>query len=105
MVELIYKGKAVDEQASREMIEILKLVSANFRESIPDSIPVASKPGELNGVRTETGIVFLPGRPFVLSVMATYLDRGVNPVPQVARMVYEHFDRLSRSNRYGHNLQ
>lgn len=105
MAELLYRGKAVDEQASREMIEILKLVSANFRESVPDSIPVASKPGELNGVRAETGIVFLPGRPFVLSVMATYLEPGVNPVPQVARIVYEHFEKLSRSNRYGHNLQ
>ena len=105
MAELLYRGKAVDEAASREMIEILKLVSANFRESIPDSVPIASKPGEVNGVRAETGIVFLPGRPFVLSVMATYLEPGVNPVPQIARMVYEHFERLSHSNRYGHNLQ
>jgi beta-lactamase class A len=105
MAELLYRGKAVDEAASREMIEILKLVSANFRASIPDSVPIASKPGEVNGVRAETGIVFLPGRPFVLSVMTTYLERGVNPVPQIARMVYEHFEKLSHSNRYGHNLQ
>jgi beta-lactamase class A len=105
IAELLYRGKAVDEEASREMIEILKLVNANFRESIPDAIPIASKPGELNGVRAETGIVFLPGRPFVLSVMSTYLERGVNPVPQVARIVYEYFEKLSHSNRYGHNLQ
>jgi beta-lactamase class A len=105
MAELLYRGKAVDEAASREMIEILKLVSANFRESIPDSVLIASKPGEVNGVRAETGIVFLPGRPFVLSVMATYLERGVNPVPQIARIVYEHFEKLSHSNRHGHNLQ
>ena len=39
LAELLYRGKAVDETASREMIEILKLVSGNFRESIPDSDP------------------------------------------------------------------
>ena len=48
---------------------------------------------------------FCRGSPFVLSVMATYLEPGVNPVPQIARMVYEHFEKLSHSNRYGHNLQ
>lgn len=105
LAELLYRGKAVDPEASREMIEILKLVEANFRLSIPDRIPIASKPGELNGVRAETGIVFLPGRPFVLSVMSTYLDRGANPVPEVARMVFEYFEKLSHSNQYGNNLQ
>jgi hypothetical protein len=49
--------------------------------------------------------VFVDKRPFVLSVMSSYLDPGVNPVPAVARMVYEHFAKLAASNRYGHNLQ
>jgi beta-lactamase class A len=105
LAELLYRGKAVDAEASREMIEILKLVEANFRSSIPGRIPIASKPGELNGVHAETGIIFLPGRPFVLSVMSTYLDQGTNPVPEVARMVFDYFEKLSHSNQYGNNLQ
>jgi beta-lactamase class A len=105
LAELLYRGKAIDGDASKEMIEMLKLVDANFRASIPDNVAVASKPGELNGVRAETGIVFLKNRPFVLSVMSTYLDPGVNPVPAVARMFYEHFEKLARSNRYGNKLQ
>ena len=35
LAELLYRGKAVDEAASKEMIEILKLVNADFRKSIP----------------------------------------------------------------------
>jgi beta-lactamase class A len=105
LAELLYRGKAVDAEASKEMIEILKLVDANFRMSIPDAVAVASKPGELNGVRAETGIVFVKNRPFVLSVMSTYLDPGENPVPTVARMFYEHFEKLARSSRYGNKLQ
>jgi beta-lactamase class A len=105
LAELLYRGKAVDAEASKEMIEILKLVDANFRTSIPAEVAVASKPGELNAVRAETGIVFVNNRPFGLSVMSTNLDPGVNPVPTVARMFYEHFEKLARSNRYGNKLQ
>ena len=76
LAELLYRGKAVDADASKEMIEMLKLVDANFRASMPGDVPVASKPGELNGVRAETGIVFVKNRPFVLSVMSTYLEPG-----------------------------
>jgi beta-lactamase class A len=105
IAELLYRGKAADAKASAEMIGILKLPEADFRAAIPASVAVASKPGQLTGVRAETGIVFVDKRPFVLSVMSSYLDPGVNPVPAVARMVYEHFAKLAASNRYGHNLQ
>jgi beta-lactamase class A len=105
IAEMLYRGKVIDAEASREMIGMLKLVDANFRMSIPAEVAVASKPGELNGVRAETGIVFLKNRPFVLSVMSTYLEAGQNPVPAVARMFYEHFEKLARSNRYGNKLQ
>jgi beta-lactamase class A len=87
------------------MIEILKPVEADFRAAIPAAVPVAAKPGDLTGVHAETGIVFLANRPFVLSVMSTFLDDGKNPIPTVARMFYEHFQKLGNSNRYGHKLQ
>ena len=65
------------------------------------NVPVASKPGELTGVRCETGFVLLAGRPFALSVASSFLTEPENPVPAVAKLVYEHFARLARSNRYG----
>ncbi len=105
MAELLYRGKAVDETASREMIEILKLVSGNFRESIPGFCPDCFQAWRSEWRSRRDRDRVSAGRPFVLSVMATYLERGVNPVPQIARMVYEHFEKLSHSNRYGHNLQ
>jgi len=105
LAEMLYRGTAVDAEASKEMIGILTLVNASFRSVIPAEVPVASKPGELNGVRAETGIIFLKNRPFVLSVMATYLESGKNPVPDVARLVYDYFEKLARSNRYGNKLQ
>jgi beta-lactamase class A len=105
LVELIYRGKVVDAEASKAILDTLRLVRADFRAAIPASVPVASKPGELMGVRCETGVVLLSNRPFVLSVMSTYLSEGTNPVPEVAAIVYEHFVKLDASNWYGNRIR
>ena len=90
--EMLYRGKAVDAEASREMIEILKLVDANFRPRIPPGLPNCFEAWRTEWRSRGDRNRVSPGRPFVLSVMSTYLDRGVNPVPEVARMVYEYFE-------------
>jgi beta-lactamase class A len=101
IAELIYRGKAVDQEASRQMAEILKLVNADFRKSVPVSVAVASKPGGLTGVRCETGIIFARDRPFVLSVASSFLTEPENPVQAVSKLFYEHFSKLGRSNKFG----
>ncbi|MBC8167277.1 MAG: serine hydrolase [Bryobacteraceae bacterium] len=101
LAELLYRGKAVDAESSQHMLRILKLVEADFRASIPPAVEVAAKPGQLTGVLCETGVVFVKGRPFALSVASTFLNDSSNPVPVIARAVYDYFAVLARSNRYG----
>ena len=105
LVEMLYRGAAVDPDASRQMLELMKLVKADVRGAIPANIEVASKPGDLDGVRCEAAIVFLPGRPFVLSVFSTFLNQDVNPVPEVAKIAFEYFQKLAESNEYGHKVK
>lgn len=105
LAEMLYRGRLVDEEACREMLAIMQTVEAGMRKAVPREVPVASKPGSLPGVRSETGIVFLPGRPFALSVMGTFLGDKDDPVETVTRIVYAHFERLARSNRYGHRVR
>jgi len=105
LVERLWRGQAVDEAASKEMLDLMKLVKADFRRAVPAGVEVASKPGEVPGVFCETGIVFLPKRPFALAVMSTFVEAWKNPVPDVAALVYAHFERLAAANRYGHRLQ
>jgi beta-lactamase class A len=102
LMEMVYRGKTVDSNSSKRMMEILKLVEADFRAVIPAGIPIAAKPGGIPGVRCESGIVFLDRRPFVMSVMSAFLDTGENPVKDVARILFEHYEKLAGSNRYGH---
>jgi beta-lactamase class A len=105
LVEVIYRGKAVDANASAQMIDIMKLVKGDFRKAVPATVVTASKTGDLNGVRCETGVILLPGRPFVLSVMSTYLIAENGPIAEVTGMVYRHFEKLAQSNRYGHRTE
>ena len=105
LVAKLYRGEVIDKAASAEMIEILSRVKGDFRGAIPEGVGVAAKPGELTGVRCETGIVYLDKRPFVLSVTSAFLGEKMNPVPEVAKIIFRHFEMLAKSNRYGRSLQ
>jgi beta-lactamase class A len=104
IVRAIYDNKAADPRSCQEMLAIMKKVNAYMRPVIPDNIEVASKPGDLDGVRTETGLVYLPKRPFIVSVMSTYLNDRVNPVGQVTGLVFDYFNKMAHSNQYGRRL-
>jgi beta-lactamase class A len=100
LLESLWRHRAADADSCREMIEILKLAAAEMKGAVPDGVEVASKPGVLDGVRCETGIVFLERGPFALAVMTAYLDRGRNPVAEVTDIVYRHFEKAANANRY-----
>jgi beta-lactamase class A len=104
LMEMIYRGKAVDESASREMLEVMTATKADIRKVIPANIRVASKPGSLDRVKCEVAVVFLDKRPFVISVYSTYLKGNLNPVGEITAILFDHFDRLSKTNLYGRGL-
>lgn len=105
LITLIYREKVVSSDACKEMLALMKLVRADFRGALPLGVESASKPGELEGVRTEAGIVYLEGRPYVLSVMASLLPGNANPIRDIVEIVNAHFTRLAQSNRYGHRVR
>lgn len=103
--EDLYRGRLADPAATREMVGMLETVHAGVRKVVPEAIPVASKPGDLTGVRCETAIVLLPQRPFVVAVYSTFLDDDEDPVPAVARAAFAYFSKLAGSNRYGNRVR
>ena len=105
LISLIYREKVVSPQACKEMLALMKLVRADFRGALPATVESASKPGEVEGVRTEAGIVYLEGRPYVLAVMASLLPGNANPVRDIVEIVHGHFTRLAQSNKYGHRVR
>jgi len=65
---------------------------------------VADKPGSLEAVRCVAAVVDLPGRPYAVSIMTTYLRRdadGEAAIREISAALYEVFDRLARSSDLG----
>ena len=70
---------------------------------LPEDLRIADKPGDLQGVRTDSGVIFA-SRPYILCVMTTYLrdERdGEEAIGQISRAAYRMFDRLGRASEYG----
>ena len=105
LLEKVQSGQVLKEPYRRELIDILAIPKESpLHAGIPEDVAVAEKPGELEAVRCDSGIVLLKDRPYIICVMTTYLknDADGNPaIAAVAKLVYEHFSRLQRSSEYG----
>lgn len=103
LVEMLYRGTAAPAEDCKAMLDIMRLVKGGMNKAVPERTVIASKTGGIPGVKNQAGVVYLEGRPFVLSVYASLLgDPKVDPVEDLTRPVFRYFERLSRANRYGH---
>jgi beta-lactamase class A len=106
LLEDIYRGKVI---ASKELTQdFFKVLSTNKDSWIPRDLPedlqMANKPGSLEAVRNDSGIIFVPNRPYVICVMTTYLRRerdGEEAISKISLNAYRMFDRLARGSEYG----
>jgi beta-lactamase class A len=105
LLEQIYRGKVLDKQMTDSFFKMLSThKSSAISRDLPDGLQIADKPGELEGVRTDSGIVFAHNRPYVISVMTAYLHderAGSEAIAQISTAAYRMFDRLGRASEYG----
>jgi beta-lactamase class A len=108
MLEAIYKEKALNKEATAALIKQLSTSKQSYiPRLLPENVQVANKPGELEAVRTDSGIVFAPNRPFTISVMTAY-DRderaAERAISEVALEAYRYFEMRGKTSRYGRAL-
>ena len=88
-----------------EAIALLKKPKENrLRRGLPEGVASADKSGELEGVRVDAGIVYAKNRPYVLSVMTTFLKdeaEGERAIVEISRTAYEYFSRLGAGGALG----
>jgi beta-lactamase class A len=105
LLQRIHGGQALDTPRTEEYLRVLRLnKDSEFHKALPDTVSVADKPGALDAVRCDSGIVEIGGHPFILCVMTTYLknnEDGERAIQEIARLAYSYFDRLSRASAYG----
>jgi beta-lactamase class A len=109
LLEAIYKGKALNKQLTAELIKQLSVLKESYlSRELPPGVQVANKPGDLDGIRTDSGIIFAKNRPFVISVMTAY-DRdervAEQAISEVALQAYRYFEMRGKTTEYGRILE
>jgi beta-lactamase class A len=105
LLEQIYRGKVLNQEMTADFLKMLSTHKESFlRRDLSDGLEIADKPGELEGVRNDSGIVFAQNRPYIICVMTTYLRNerdGEQAISEISAAAYHMFDRLGRASDYG----
>jgi beta-lactamase class A len=106
LLEALYRSKVLNKEMTDDFFKVLSTPKKDsfLARDLPENLRVANKHGELEGVRADSGVVFLANRPYVICVMTTYLRRerdGEESISRISLEAYRMFDRLARASEYG----
>ena len=108
LMQQLYDGKLLNKELTVDFFKLLSTPKSSYiPRYLPEDLRVANKPGELEGVRTDSGIVFSGKRPFAISVMTSYdrseRDAGdaIANISNISYAAWKMFDRFSRASEYG----
>jgi beta-lactamase class A len=105
LIENLYQGKVLNKELTEDFLKVLSTHKDSWiPRDLPADLRVADKPGSLEGVRNDSGIVFAHNRPFLICVMTTYLRNerdGEEAISKISAAAYRMFDRLGRASEYG----
>lgn len=105
LLETIYRGKLLNKEMTADFLKVLSThKESSLLQGLPDDAVAANKPGELEAVRNDSGIILLKNRPYILCVMTTYLKdekEGSAAIRKISALAYSYFDRVSRASDYG----
>ena len=108
LLEIIWKGEGLTPGARDQAVALLKKPKVSrLRAGLPPGVDAADKPGELEGVRVDAGVVFANNRPYILCAMTTYLKNeadGERANEELSRAAYDYFSRLGSGLQYGRQI-
>jgi len=107
LLEAFYRGEGLKPASRDQALALLKVEKGGptpLQRGVPAGVEVACKPGELEGVRVDAGIVFAKNRPYIFSMMTSYLEddgRGESTIEEASRLAYQYFFRLGAGTDFG----
>jgi beta-lactamase class A len=105
LVAKVHGGDVLDRVHTKDYFSLLAQPKDSlFHKALPSTVTIEDKPGALDAVRCDTGIIEVKGHPFAISVMTTYDSdnaEGERAVREIARLAYNYFSRLAGSSAYG----
>jgi beta-lactamase class A len=105
LLDAIYRGKLLNKDSAADFFKVLSTDKDSWiPRDLPADLKIANKPGALEAVRNDSGVVFVEGRSYVICVMTAYLRNerdGEEAISKVSLETWHMFDRLSRATEYG----
>ena len=105
LMEALYRGRVLNKQMTDDFFKLLSIPKSSYiPRELPEDLRIANKPGELEGVRNDCGLIFTGNRPYILCAMSTYLrnERAAgDTISRISGETYRMFDRLSRASGLG----
>jgi beta-lactamase class A len=105
LLESLYRSQILNQEMTADFFKVLSTHKESFiPRDLPDDLKIANKPGELEGVRNDSGVVFVDKRPYILCVMTGYLRHerdGEEAISSISLAAWRMFDRLARASEYG----
>lgn len=105
LLEALYRGKVLNKEFTEDFFHLLSIHKESYiPRLLPENVRIANKPGELEGVRNDCGIVYTGKRPFVLCAMTTFVGHECEAGDAIAKIsfaAWQTFDRLDRSSSLG----
>lgn len=107
--EALHSRRGLSPYVSEETLKVLKKRKrSHLAMGLPQDVVLAGKPGGMDNVRTDAGIVYLANRPYSICVMTKY--GMVEPTQQdlfiagVARTVHQQMSTLNVTSRHGQGV-
>jgi beta-lactamase class A len=105
LLQSLYRDEILNKEMTADFFKVLSTHKDSWiPRNLPDDLRIADKPGALEGVRNDSGVIFVDKRPYVLCVMTTYLHRerdGEEAISNISLAAWRMFDRLARASEYG----
>jgi beta-lactamase class A len=105
LLQALYRGQILNKELTDDFFKVLATHKDSWiPRELPDDLKIADKPGALEGVRNDSGVIFVDKRPYILCVMTTYLRRerdGEQAISEISLAAWRMFDRLARASDYG----
>lgn len=97
LLDEIYRGTCVSEEASREMLGLLlnQQVTWKIPDSLPEGVKVANKTGETSDTQHDIAIVYGPETTYILCVLSEDCPsegEAIAHIQEISRLVYSSFN-------------
>ena len=105
MLRAIHEGRVFGKGTTEDFWKMLSTEKSSYiPRLLPTGLMIANKPGNLDAVRNDAGIIFVPGRPFAIAVMTTFANDGLaaqESIGRIAHAAWSYFDRVGKSSSLG----